>query len=175
MTELRSVITEDVLPDAPRKRRKNPSYTQLAMKACRALGWSAAIVEKFVGFPPPGHRADLFGVIDIVAIIPPTDRRLGDAQMIGIQCTSGTNHASHRKKILAEPRARMWVEAGARLELWTWTRRKVGRATRWAMRVEAFVQSAGMLGPEGAEVSWWDGPMVWSPSPSEEVADADDD
>jgi hypothetical protein len=166
-----------------KKRRKNTSYTQFAMKECRKRGWHPAIVEKFVAFPKPGHRVDLFGVIDIVAIVPPDDLLLGHAQIIGIQCTNRTGHVPHRDKILAEPRARMWVEAGARLELWTWARRKVGRATRWAMRTEAFrsrwradgFTSEAGSSPDGAEVSWWDGPMVWSSSPSKEVADADDD
>lgn len=147
--------------DAPqKKRRKNTSYTQFAMRECRKRGWHAHIVEKRMPIPGRNVTIDLFNVIDVIAIAPPAGPSLG--QLVGIQCTAGTSHAAHRDKILAEPRARLWVEAGARLELWTWARHKVGRSTRWRMRVEAFVAQSGMVGPAGAEVSWWNGPVIWS-------------
>ncbi len=125
---------------APRKKRKSRStYSARTITECRRRGWLAGNVERRIPFPKPqGTTIDLFGIIDIIAIdlsVP-----LGQ-RTIGIQATSGGTGGSvapHRAKILAEPRARQWLEAGNRLELWSWAKQGRGKVKRWTLRVEVF-------------------------------------
>jgi hypothetical protein len=130
-------------PEAtPRKRRrKGTSPTARTLAECRKRGWIAQNVEQFVRFPPPGHRLDLFGVIDIVAVVPADAvAAMSLRRTIGIQATASAAHHAHRRdKILAEPRAKAWVGAGNGLELWSWSKRG-GAGTRklWTLRVEVF-------------------------------------
>lgn len=151
-----ALVIEDDAPEAeearpPKKRRKGTSPTARTLAECRKRGWIAQVVEKFVRFPPPGHLVDLFGVLDIVAIVPARydavliygqqPRVIEPGYILGIQATanSGGLHARRRAKILAEPRMRQWLEAGARLELWTWALQGArGKAKRWTLRVEVF-------------------------------------
>lgn len=137
----------------PKKRRKGTSPTARTLAECRKRGWIAGVVEKFVRFPPPGHHVDLFGVIDVVAIATaPTATGTRGMSTLGIQACAGGNgdHARRRAKILAEERARTWVEAGNRLELWSFSKRgAAGKAKRWAIRVERFeVQDGKLVGIE---------------------------
>ncbi len=130
-------MTDDTVAKAPpKKRKKGMSPTARSLAECRKRGWTAGVVEKFVRFPPPGHLVDLFGVIDIVAIT--------DSGIIGIQATSqqtGGNAYRRRAKILAEPRAKKWVGAGARLELWSWRLAGArGKQKRWTLKVETYQQ-----------------------------------
>lgn len=119
----------------PKKRKKGTSPTARSLAECRKRRWTAGVVEKFVRFPKPGHLVDLFGVIDIIAITP--------EGIVGIQATSGTNHANRRDKILAEPRARQWIDAGCKLELWTWSMKgSRGKRKLWALRVETYAEMA---------------------------------
>lgn len=121
---------------APKKRKKAVPTTARTLAECRRRGWIAGVVERRIPFPKPrGTKIDLFGVIDVVAIAP------GVKGAIGIQSTAniGGHHAKHRDKILAEPRARQWLEADNRLELWTWAKQGArGKAKRWTLRTEVF-------------------------------------
>ncbi|MCA1833025.1 MAG: hypothetical protein ABR520_11185 [Mycobacteriales bacterium] len=160
-------ILVDALGDpeaAPAKKRRKSSIspTSRTLAECRKRGWIAQVVEQHLPFPKPfGTKRDLFGVIDIVAICPGCPSDFSDAPFIGrpsivaIQATSaltGGNHAARRAKILAEPRAKAWVEAGGRLELWSWSKRgDRGKAKRWTLRVEAF--TAESWSGAAAEVS----------------------
>ena len=113
--------------------------TARTLAECKRRGWTAQVVEKWN--PHARVRQDLFGCIDIVAIAPPDDEILGSPRIIGIQATSnnGGNHAAHRAKILAEPRIKAWLEAGAALELWSWAKQGPrGKRKVWTLRVEAF-------------------------------------
>ena len=145
------VITSDA-PEAEEarapkaKRKSSTSPTSRSLAELRKRGWPAQVVEQHLPFPKPfGTKRDLFGVIDIVAIVP-RDRALfanevdAPAAILGIQATaSSANHSHRRAKIIAEPRARQWVEAGGRLELWSWSKRgDRGKQKRWTLRVEAF-------------------------------------
>jgi hypothetical protein len=116
-------------PAVKKKRKKGASPTSRALAECRKRGYVAGVVEKFVRFPAPGHLVDLFNCIDIVAITP--------SGILGIQATSGSNHASRVQKIHAEPRARAWIEAGGRLEVWTFSQKGAAGARKlWEIRVE---------------------------------------
>lgn len=127
---------------APKKRRKkSTSPTARTLAECKKRGWIAGVVERHIPFPKPmGTKIDLFGVIDLVVIVPTNDELLGNAAILGIQATASAAHHAHRRtKILAEPRAKAWVDAGGRLELWSWSKRgDRGKAKRWTLRVETY-------------------------------------
>lgn len=132
---------------APKKKRKKPKQpTERTLDECRKRGWIAGIVERRIPFPKPqGTTIDLFGVIDVVAIDTSVSvscagcGRHQTGQTVGIQATSGSNHAARRAKILAEPRALTWVQANNRLELWTFSPRgAAGKRKLWTLRVETF-------------------------------------
>lgn len=144
---------EEAQPTPARKKRKSStSPTARTLAECKRRGWIAGVVEKFVRFPPPGHHVDLFGVLDLVALaVDATGRGLCT---YGIQACAGADHARRRDKILAEPRARQWVQAGNRLELWSWSRRVVmkkdgskARRPRWTLRVETYEEMRAAAEP----------------------------
>ena len=87
-------------------------------KRCIALlkkeGAISQVVERWNAFA--GVRQDLFGFADILAM---TSKR----ELLAIQTTSGSAHASHRIKILNEPRALLWLKCGNRIEIWSWSKR----------------------------------------------------
>lgn len=126
---------------APKKKRKSSStYNARTLAECRKRGWIAGVVERTIPFPRPrGTKIDLFGVIDVIAL--DLSAPIGQ-RTIAIQSTSGGtggSHSPHRAKILAEPRARQWLEAGNRLELWSWAKQGArGKVKRWTLRVETY-------------------------------------
>lgn len=95
----------------------------------RENGWTAAVVERYN--PHARIRQDLFGFIDLIAV--------GNGWIVAVQVTSGSNHAARVAKIKAEPRSEAWRAAGGRIEVVSWSKRKVkrgGAAVRWTRRVE---------------------------------------
>lgn len=124
------------------------SPTQRTLAECRKRGWYVQVVERW---NPYAHvRHDLFGVIDLVAIAKP-DMITPPycSTLLAIQACAGSSHAARRDKILAEPRARAWVEAGGRLELWSWSKRgERGKRKRWTLRVETYQDMAVASGEE---------------------------
>jgi hypothetical protein len=106
------------------------SPTQRTLAECRKRGWPAQVVEQTI--PRTFIKRDLFGCIDIVAIARDTSR------IVGIQVTSGTNHAARMAKARAEPRVQAWVAAGGVFEVWSWAKRGArGKRKAWTLRVEA--------------------------------------
>lgn len=115
------------------------SPTKRTLAECRARGWTAQVVERWNQFAK--KRIDLFGVIDLVVIAPRSHTFLDGTRggIVGIQATSGAHHADRRSKILDESRAREWVEAGGRLQLWSWAKQgAAGKRKTWTLRVEEF-------------------------------------
>lgn len=108
-------------------RQKSP--TQRCLAELRAMGATAEVVEKRLPIPGKFVTQDLFGFLDIVALLGPN--------IIGIQCTSWANHAARKTKILAEPRAKKWLAAGGLIELWSY--RKSRTSGHWECRKEAIV------------------------------------
>lgn len=132
------------IPLAPKKKRKSStSPTSRTMVELRKRGWTAQIVEHRV--PKVNILRDLFGCIDVVALVPVAGSLT--RVTLGIQATAGANnHALRRAKILAEPRAKEWMEAGNRLELWSWSKRgDRGKRKLWTLRVESFVLAIDKL------------------------------
>ena len=98
------------------------SPTQLTLKLLRDQGWTAEVTEHFVSFPPPGHRKDLFHIIDVLAV-------RGD-QTMGVQTTSHTNVASRIRKIGDSPHIGAIREAGWTIRVHGWRKVK-GRWLLW--------------------------------------------
>lgn len=102
------------------------SPTQRTKKWLLENGWIFVdITEKWNAWAK--IRQDLFGCIDLLAIRP--------GRMLGVQTTTGDNHANRRTKILSSEKAKMFVESGA--ELWIITWRKTVK-NKWEVRVEEF-------------------------------------
>lgn len=99
-----------------------------AIADCKLRGWTAQVVEQTIRIP--GGRTfkrDLYGCIDIVA--------LTGAGILGIQVTSGAHNAERHAKILAEPRMKLWLESGARLAVWSYSKRGArGKRKTWVLR-----------------------------------------
>lgn len=136
------------------------SPTERSLAECRKRGWVAQVVERW---NPHAHiRQDMFGCIDIVACVPQrrcqpdalglcmncerlvelycTPCRERPGHVLGIQATSGDNHAARVAKIKAEPRMKAWCEAGGRVEVWSWSKRGArGERKVWTLRVEEVV------------------------------------
>lgn len=96
----------------PKPKRKKPfSANARAMKDLEAMGFIAGKVEQRI--PHCFITRDLFGCIDIVAARP-------GIGILGVQATSGANHAARRTKVIAEPQLRTWLASGARFEIWSY-------------------------------------------------------
>lgn len=107
----------------------SPSARTIA--ECKRRGWLAQNVEQTI--PHTFIKRDLFGCIDIVAVTPDG--------ILGIQATGGQGgvHAARVTKILAEPRMRAWLAAGASLAVWSWRKGgAVGKRKTWTLREQVF-------------------------------------
>jgi hypothetical protein len=98
-----------------------------SIREAKKRGWEIDSVERrltrFV-------TKDYLGVIDLIALTP-------DGRTIGIQATSGANHAARVAKVKAEPRVARWFRCGHTIEVWSWRRAKPrGKRSRWSLRVE---------------------------------------
>jgi hypothetical protein len=122
-------MTEDLEPPK-KKRKKTKSPTARTLEELRKRGYVAQVVEKWNMHAKV--LQDLFGCIDVVAI--------GPEGIIGVQATSGQtggNHSNRRTKMLAEPRAKKWLEAGGKLWLWSWAQRGARDERKlWTLRAE---------------------------------------
>ncbi len=121
------------------KRKKPVTTGHRTLVMLRAAGFQAQTVERFNPF---AHiRQDLFGVIDIIAV--PgigTDAAIAQPGIWGIQNTTAANLAKHRVKALAEPRLMVWLAAGGRFALVSWSKRgEKGKRKLWEHRWEEIV------------------------------------
>lgn len=104
--------------------------TQRTLKALRDQGLRCDIVERWIPKKPHGIRSDFIGAFDIIAFSK-------TAGIIGVQ-SCGQSFSEHKKKLLAEPRLKDWLESGGKGELWGWRKLKAkrgGKAMRWKPRV----------------------------------------
>lgn len=110
---------------------KRTSPTQRTLAELRKCGATVAIVERWNSFAK--IRQDLFGFIDVLALLGPN--------IIGVQATTGSNHAARKAKILAEPRALAFVRAGGIIELHSWSETGPrGKKKTWTVRKEDIVE-----------------------------------
>ena len=117
--------------ETKRKRKSSTSPTQRCLAELRKRGWSAGVVERWI--PRVKKRIDLFGAIDLVAIVPSSGdwgAEYDPGGILGIQACRDGDHATHRDKIIAEPRARQWVAAGGR-QTWKCSGSVVQLRHRW--------------------------------------------
>lgn len=112
------------------------SPTQRALAECRRRGYEAQVVERWNWHAK--KRVDLFGCIDIIAVDPPLTawgQVEQPGRIIGIQVTSGTNHAARVAKIKAEPRMTAWAKAGGLVWVWSFAKRGAqGKRKTWTLR-----------------------------------------
>ncbi len=107
---------ETPLRTAKKKKRvkAKESPNSKAMKELKRLGFEAWVVESVI--PHTFIKRDAFGWMDILAI--------NGVNTIGIQVTSGggskgeSNANARRLKVLAEPRALLWIKSGNLCEVW---------------------------------------------------------
>ena len=59
-------------------------------------------------------KRDLFGVFDLIAI------RVKDARTVGVQVTTGDNHAARRKKIIDSDIIKQWLDCHNRILVLSW-------------------------------------------------------
>ena len=86
------------------------SPTQRTLAFFRKQGFAVAITEHWNPFAR--IRQDLFGMIDILVLDPP--------KILGVQCTSRSNHSARVKKILANPCTKDWLLCNADLRVFSW-------------------------------------------------------
>ena len=102
---------------------KIPPYTEFTMKLYRDAGCVVDKAEYWNSFAR--IRKDLFGCIDLVALSP-------NDNIVAIQSTSASCRSAHKKKILAEPRIKRWLECGGKFHLVSWRKVK----NRWKPRID---------------------------------------
>lgn len=134
------------------------TYVARTLEAMRALGWIYQRVEQVV--PRTHTRQDLFGCIDYLALTP-----LG--RTVGIQVTSGSNHAARMRKAELEPRLlqpsparQTWIGAGNWFLVWSWAKRCVrpGSARKtWKPRITRLLDQPELRGDAaiGSKLGWW--------------------
>jgi hypothetical protein len=126
------------------KTAKKTSPTARALAQLRKEGHVAAVTEKWNQFAK--IRQDLFGFIDLIYLTgvqrfkinwkPASDF----GNIVAVQVTTGDNHAKRRTKLLAEPRALIWLQSGGLIEVWSYT--KAGAKDKrklWTLRREEIV------------------------------------
>lgn len=97
------------------KRKKPVSMTAHARKLCTANGWHYGQVDQRI--PTTFISRDLFEMFDAIVLD-------GGQGILGVQVTSGDNHAARRTKIISNPLAIEWLRAGGRIEVWSWRKSK---------------------------------------------------
>src|SRR5678809_1449139 len=101
------------------------SPTQRCLTDLKKLDAVCQIVERFCHFSK--RRIDLFGFIDILAMIGPN--------LTAIQVPSASNHAARRTKLLADPRSQAWLKTGNLIEIWSYGKRGArGKRKLWECR-----------------------------------------
>lgn len=136
-------------------------HTQRTIKALGEQGCMTGMVERFIAqagkaIPVNGNphlrkrtgiRKDLFGIIDLIALRPPNTKIYNPIdkgfwtttswELVGVQ-SFGQDFADHKRKVLANKAAPIWLATGAVIELWGWRKLKVkrgGKAEVWKPRV----------------------------------------
>lgn len=105
------------------------SPTQRSLKALRAMGYTAQVVERWNQYARV--RQDLFGGIDIVAIHP------DHSGVLGVQATVTGSASNRLKKLQKLPAMQLWLETGNRLEIWGWSKKgKAGKRKLWQLTVK---------------------------------------
>ena len=120
--------------------------TQRTLAALRTQGYICGMVERFVRDGQFGHRVDLFGIIDLIAL----DKNPNTGGVIGIQsCT--TAYTAHVRTITEDCKQNTidWLETpNCRLELWAWRKikkKRGGKLKIWKPRIADIYLQRGKL------------------------------
>lgn len=104
-----------------KKPRKKPfAANAKTLEFLRAAGWTVVVVERNLAIPGKFCKQDLFGFLDIVGV------RADGRGVLGVQATSGggskgqSNGLMRMRKVLANPVAKVFVQAGNPLWLIVW-------------------------------------------------------
>lgn len=106
------------------------AHTVRTLKYYRELGYHCDVVERFIGFPPPGHRRDYLGFGDILAF--------SNNETIMIQ-SCGQSYAKHLRDLLANPNVPLWLAGPRKLILIGWRKilkKRGGKQRIWAPRIK---------------------------------------
>jgi hypothetical protein len=125
------------------KKPKRTSPTQRTLKRLRDDGANlVAVVEKWNRFGGPigsngervGNRVDLFGFIDVLAVVP------GQVGTLGIQACAASSLSTRIRKVIDDPellqRAKWYTAAGNRILFWGWKQNK--KSKRWEVTERDF-------------------------------------
>lgn len=105
--------------------------TSRTLEKCRKLGFQAAVVEKWI--PQTKRRIDVFGFGDLLVV----DDKPG-ALLIQATGDNAGDVARRVEKIKRESprRARRWLAAGNRIQVWGWGKRGAAGARKlWTLRI----------------------------------------
>ena len=151
------------MPDDVNKPRKRPALlTPKSRHVLEARGYTVARVEATI--PHCFIKQDMFGFADLLAIKPycqvskwnPSNeespltlavieqgiKAIANPEsyfpgIVAVQVCAGSGHAAHKTKILAEPRSKVWLQAGGRILLQSWAIQGAkGRRKRYELREE---------------------------------------
>lgn len=87
------------------------------------------IMEKAEHYNSYSNRMhDMFGFIDYICI--------GNGHTIGLQTTSKSHMSDHRKKILGEPRHKIWKDSGNLILLHGWEAVPNGKRNKYVLHEE---------------------------------------
>jgi hypothetical protein len=100
-----------------------PTARSLAL--LRKRGYLADVAEKWI--PRANVRRDLFGFIDVAAIVP------DQAGVLGVQATTLGNVSARLNKARELPALKTWLSAGNGFQVWGW----VKRGQRWHVKIIA--------------------------------------
>lgn len=108
---------------------KPPTPTKMTTALLQAAGYHVELVERRHSFNT--HiTVDLMSFADLLCFRP-------NKPILLVQATDGSDHSKRRRKVLAEPRARKWIEAGGSIAVVSWRRPvKDGVAGDWLARID---------------------------------------
>src|SRR5216683_2863225 len=102
---------------------------QRSKKLLEEDGWKVWRVEQWVPWPPPGHRLDMYNLMDLVAIKSDVNG------VLGIQCCADSGISAHVKKALENPYLSVWKGAGNGFRIWGWGKKgERGKRKVWTLR-----------------------------------------
>lgn len=97
---------------------KKKSPTSRSLNALKRMGYHPEVVEKWI--PQARRRKDLWGFVDILAI------HLGDAHLLGVQCTTLSNAPARVRKIRESDLWPVVKRGPVTVRVWGWRKRKDG-------------------------------------------------
>ncbi len=120
-----------------KKAKKATSMMKRARAELDRLGFVNDVVERRI--PHSFVTKDFLGFADIIYV---TSGSYGSIVALQVTTNTGGHHAKHKEKIIAEPRALAWLQAGGLVELWSFAKQGPrGEAKTWKIRKEEIVQS----------------------------------